>query len=264
MKIKAILSTALLAAGVAIISTTANAATISAAADDLVLSFGVSSGITGSGNDVSYDLGNVTTFLTNNNNAQTNNLLNLSADLTSIFGASWNTLANLQWSVVGSDVNTDPLYYTVVVAGTPNPAPASAGVQNTGALPINTLRNYLNHKTITTSVGNGWSYASTQTNGYFNQLTAQGTTTQNFSYFNTSVQNAMPATSGTVLAKFYSSVATDNGGPAAAVLDGTFGLTGAGELTFTEAIPEPSTYVLMGVGSLALLFLFRRRGSARA
>jgi hypothetical protein len=41
---------------------------------------------------------------------------------------------------------------------------------------------------------------------------------------------------------------------------GTFSLASSGDLTFTaEAVPEPSSWVLIGLGSLALVWNLRRR-----
>jgi len=47
------------------------------------------------------------------------------------------------------------------------------------------------------------------------------------------------------------------GGPKATTLLGTFTLSTGGVLTFTEA-PEPSTYLMMGIGGLVLLWRLRR------
>jgi hypothetical protein len=264
MKLNSILSSALLASvGMAMITTTAHAS-ISAKDDDLILSFRATAG-TGDTVNVEYDLGNVDSLTSSFS-------LNLAPDLSTQFGtpgtnSTWNSNTDLLWSVVGTSYNAPTgsnaqfnLYFTTVTGGTPD-APQSVGNQTPVSGTLNNLTTYLNRKTVTTQNGNGIvvTGASGVTNSYYNLVTNDGSTVSSFSYFNTSVENGVNTAGGPVTANLYEDVPGANSPEEL----GTFSLSSAGELTY-QAIPEPSTYLLMGMGTLALMFWARRRKAIMA
>jgi hypothetical protein len=259
MKTKIILSSALLAvACMAMIPTTTFArGGITVTDDDLILSLRATSGA-GVNNNIEYDLGNISSITGSFS-------LNLSNDIggtNNYFGGS-NT--GLLWSVVGtsynnpqgSDATDNNLYYTVVNGGTPNPAPTALNGQHGVAGTLNNLNLGLNGQTSNTAASTkGFEFVVNPTNfpnGYTTLLTSNGAdNAQSFGYFNTSVENSVG-----VSANLYENIE----GQGSPELLGTFTLSNSDVLTFAP-VPEPSTYILMGLGSLGLFVWARRRSYA--
>jgi len=268
MKIKHIIPTALLVSiGIAMVTSTANAVQISALTDDLILSFRATGG-TGNAVNLEVDLGNWQTLT-----ASSSFSISLGTDLSAQYGASntWNTRTDLLWSVVGTDYNNPQgtpdggvnynLYFTVPFGGTPD-SPQSSSTQQSVAGALNNLRSYLNHKNVNTTVANGLTQASnnatTNPNSYTQLITQQGSTVAPFGYFQNAIENNTNTSLGSVKEELYANIA----GSSSPVDLGTFTLSSNGTLTFAQAIPEPSTYALMGLGALALLKFRSRKFNA--
>ena len=247
---KTLITSALLFTGVAMFVTDSHAATISANIDDIIISFRTKdNSIT---NNLEVDLGNW---------ANPISTIDLSADLVSVYGASWNTNTQLVWSVVGTTYNNPPgseqsytIYYTAPTSPTLAivTQPGTSGAQTQAAGSINTLTAFLNGKTSFSSLGNDFVDPTSQAASY-TKMEQNGSVTKPFNFFANSgrLENGV-ASSGSNSSAFYKLVPTDEGGSGAVSL-GSFSLGSNGTLSFTQAIPEPSTYALVGLGALALL-----------
>jgi len=200
---------------------------------------------------------------------------NFAADLSNIFGASWATNSptqgnNLQWGVVGGTpafsslfgLSQDTIFLTSAEQtpgdGSTVRSPASQTIQN----------GWYNDIYNATNAGEGWNTFTTSTNSDYGapQAVSNGDSWSNEIAnhdFGTSQDIEQPLNGG-----FF--------GPTNSELDlyelapgtssgtelGSFTLSNAGALTYTAAVPEPSTYATVALGA-AFLFLFRRRFARR-
>lgn len=255
MKIKNLIATALLAAGLA---AAASAQTVSVGLGDLVLGFNKSSS-TGSTSNVEVTLGAVTNFKSGGSYYTPGTEVFLSqlsvADLNGTYGtgtgsAGWKATGTT-WAVVGTNGagGGNTLWSTQV---TPENAGSSQGA---GANQIATMYTGLNGKAI----------ASTSSSAVVPTANAdswKSTSSGNFGYFGSTIfrNNSALATPGASNSlNLYEYVEGSN----AYSLLGTFKLYDTGSFSFT-AIPEPSTYAaLLGVVTLGVVAVRRRRQVAQ-
>lgn len=269
MKIKNILTTALLA-GVSMVVMSATASAITTANDDLILSFRQkSTNATGNGTNLEVDLGNINTFLANSSTFS----LSLGTDLSSIYGSNWNSTSTMRWSVVGTNAGTpsvsgetnNTLYFTASGAVQ---APDTDSAQSTVAGKLVNLTTFLGGQSANGATTVGGAEVANSGAGSYGKLAQNGganTAAGQFGYFTTNgngvEKSAVTALNGSTTFELYKNVP----GASTSVDLGTFTLSvgansGIATLTFAAApIPEPSTYALMGLGSLGLFVWARRR-----
>lgn len=271
MKIKNILTTALLA-GVSMVVLSSTASAITTANDDLILSFRQKSpSATGNGTNLEIDLGNINTFLANSSTFS----LSLGTDLTSIYGSTWNSGGTLRFGAVGTNAGTpsvngevnNTLYFTM--AGSNIQAPANDSTQATVSGKIVNLTTFLGGQSANGATTPGAAEVLNTGAGSYGKLAQNGganTAVGNFNYFTANNSNGVERnTTVTANNAITLELWKDVPGATTAVDLGTFTLTMGADssvatLTFTAApIPEPSTYALMGLGSLGLFVWARRR-----
>ncbi len=266
MKMKKLTTLAILLGSVGFLATSASASIFSS--DDLILSFRNTSGTSSSGNNLEVDLGSSFNF----NQSQTISALT-TADLITAFGSTDPGTSNsnyLRFSVDGIDSSDD----IFVTDSSSNPLSSS----NLGGATANTTnanyvgRLYNNDGSPTSDsaassgagaatilvASDGTSYSSALLNvdtAYNNHASF---TNHDFQFLSTGVNvEKILGTNPSVSMDIYELFQNQN-----APQDlGTFTLTSAGALTYTAA-PEPSTYALMGLAGLAILFVRRRMQQA--
>lgn len=250
-------------AAVALFTPAVHAQTITTSLDDLVLGF--YSTAPGQTSDLEVDLGSISNFY-NATGSFALPALSLQ-DLVDTFGANWSTSTNLFWGAVsttGRNVGTADGHAPVgtLWATVPDGAFAlnegsvfaqKAASPNIEALITVGAAGSLDGATSTTNSG----FAAVIPNALPGSWTAQdqkilGTS---FSYFNPTVDNtANIPVAGQVVSDLYELQPT-NAPNVAGTLLGELVLTQGG-LSF-EAVPEPSTWVLVGFG-LGLMTMLRR------
>ncbi|MDD5348926.1 MAG: PEP-CTERM sorting domain-containing protein [Chthoniobacteraceae bacterium] len=271
MKIKNILMTAAIAlVGVA------SAHADSYQRGDLLLAFRAPTGTTGADINFVIDLGAATDF---RNLTGTLQLANVGSQLASIYGSDWNSRTDLSWGVVstdaktGSAVNGDPAktsYISLAEAsfGTHSDDPTfGSGARSTistqvyafsDAFAASAGANATTGISMGSSTTGSWSY-------YYDD-------SQNMTYsfgsgisFEGAVGNGVD-TSDAALDLFRILNTTSGANPTGTVglgsYEGSFTLSNNGQISFTDnlqAVPEPSTYAMLGVGAVAAFGVMRRR-----
>lgn len=270
MKRKLFLSTSLLVlAGSALIAPSARAVSVSYSADDLFIGFrSTSASVT---NDYVLDIGQASQFK-NAAAGFTLSLGNVGADLTSIFGAGWATDPNIFWGVVGTSGNaaSGGDVSNVLYASQPeNPlgtratpyTQKSASLQGTPRANISTFGiNDYNGKTSTANSSVGISESATGANSWAS-YNPGGTS---FSYFQGMEGNSANGISQTALD--LSRMAPSTTGTPGTDL-GTFTINSSnGNISFqtAAAVPEPSTYASLAIGTAVALLTVRRRKNLKA
>ncbi len=251
-------------------------------ADDLLLGFRAT-GDPGSTQDYLLDLGqasiyvNATDPITLNTGLAAHggiNIGNIGADLVSLFGASWFTRGDLFWGVAGAvgaitPVGSDPiktLYASIAespagTAATPwsrgsasAQGAVSSRLQSEGAVYAMTGSTQ-NMSTANSPVGLIQSASTTSSYSFYESGT------QSYLYFNTPTTEGAFANgaSGAVLDLIRLAPGTGAGTEV-----GTFSITSGGALTFTPAIPEPTSLALLTglAGGFLGTARLRRTGAA--
>ena len=210
---------------------------------------------------------------------------NLLTDLSGKFGAGWYTSGNIVWSAMGgfnaasddtgtlgllaaNDSNFPPLS-NVVLLGRPTTLAQLSNVNpNTLGSDVSLIRQNANTpgNVVASNVPNAWlslaGYNNTGSWDSFQYGTGANLYANNSfgsTAFNTIGGSAETAVAYGLAAGFY---ADDNtaGVPTSKDL-GTLNIASDGSVSFT-AVPEPSTYALMGFGALLLIIAYRRKSNA--
>jgi hypothetical protein len=181
--------------------------------------------------------------------------LNVGVDLSSAsaFGTSWNTISDLKWGVFGINYNLDTGAPVSAVASVASGAAAlatkNATALNNADTPLSTIISQLNGDTALT-------YGAVQLNGDngdvkgVNMWLGIADSATPFSLYNQS----LTAGTGTTL-DIYSASATTS------TKVGQLAVDSSGNIS---AVPEPSTYALMGLGALLLVIAYRRKSNSNA
>jgi len=283
MKLTRISSAALALAITAILGTSAHAAPPTYNPGDVIIGFQQ----TNSSNDYEVDLGSASRFL----GATSNLTFNLSVtDLNSTFTSNWasNSATNLvQWGVIGASnkavsgdlvlgswtLPANTLFYTKgeLTPGTLTTAPAEKSSSLQGNI-NNNIAIFDGQFAAPTSAQTAGSTASLQaidlaagSSGSFDKENA----TSNFGIASGNagsiLQNSLSAFDGPTnsVLDLYELTPTNADVTKPTTLLGEFSLSSGGVLTFdaanVAAVPEPSTYALMGVGALLLVWRLRRK-----
>jgi hypothetical protein len=273
MKPNKITSAAMALALAIVLGTSAHAQTYNTG--DVLLGFEQS----GSANDYEVDLGAFTQFA----DATSPVTLQLSVtDLNTAFGSTWSSNSTsvsdpdlVQWGAIGSgalhgvttvgstSLAADTLFYTVgeVTPGTQSTPPTEHSSTSQGT----TVTQLVNATT-----GSGGFTSGTLTgNGTLQAIIQSATATNSYAYEINSKSDfeigsdIQQPTSGSFTGPTDSvldlyQLNPVNGGTASYL--GDFSLSSGGTLTFDPAaVPEPSTYALMGVGAMFLIWNLRRK-----
>jgi len=229
---------------------------------DLILSVVGNQTGTGTAVDLEFDLGLESAFTTNLNLSSTV----LAADLNSTFGSAWYTSGALTWAVVGTTYPKtagSPKSDTVWATSAASTAGTSSafglftvnGLAGSAGTPIKGMDNLLSQAGTAAQGDNVSAAIIAQANS--NSYTAsEGSTTNSFG-LGQSVDGQLGGASGAQVLDLYQIV----GGGANSLL-GTFSITSSGSNNATvtfNAVPEPSTYVMLGLGAFGMYYLARRK-----
>jgi hypothetical protein len=283
MKLTKITTAAATLAFAALLGTSARAVSVGSSGD-LIIGFDQS----GATENYEVDLGSASQFLNPLAATQTFDLSD--ADLDAYFGDNWATVTTnagppatnaVQWGLIGA--NTTGGNQTLGLSTVPKntlfisqntwatvPIEKSTSLQGTPEGDVNHL--YNGNANVSSSAGSTVALpahivAAGNANG-FDVYAATGTNFGGTSGYTKSEldfnSNDTLAAADALTLDLYELVPTDAASPQGTQLLGTFSLVDsgtAGVLTFTAA-PEPSTYLLMAIGGLVVVWRLRRNASA--
>lgn len=253
---KNIAKTALLAlAGVALVAQSAKAATTSYTDGDIFLGIRATAG-TGSDKAILIDLGQPMQFT----NAAlgvpfTLSLGNIAADLSATYGSDWYTSGNLLFAVVGGNVTGGPSYtdpWNTLYAS------------KSGATPWTCNFNQGDTSSLTDQMANAYRNSASTANSTVAtiQTTDQGSNYTLFQPGGTysggiSFQTWNPTIESAINQTVYLDQMLEGSSNAGNVL-GTVAIDSSANVTF-DAVPEPSTYAMFGVGAAFVAMAAARR-----
>lgn len=216
-------------------------------------------GATGTQQDLVVNLGGIASSQL----TTTGTIVNINADLVSVFGANWSTRSDVVFGAIGRD-NT---------AGSFNLFAGSfgAGYVTTSPYTLAQLNNVANTNAGSIILGT----AGTAAGVTLNQWDSSNSWSQQESGFGTN-NNAFADTKANLTFALFESTTdfTGNASPKSFTLWNyaqgapdfvqlnpgvTYALDSAGNISVVAAVPEPSTYGLMGAGALAAVAAVRRR-----
>jgi hypothetical protein len=239
---KILLTTAIALVGVAAF-TTAKATPISYTDGDIFLAFESTS----LNLDYLVDLGSGSTFASALSGGSFSSI-NLSADLVSVFGTGWstNSAANVQWGLFGLPTDKS-IIYASVPSGNASLVEKGVGALATTSTHFQTLatgygNDISNHQGLTVGVEQ---FVNTSPDTGFATFTGNLVTAPYFSVYNVSLVNGVAGN-----LDIYGTTGSTS------ALEGTLSLSSSG---LVSAVPEPSTYVLFGLGALVLILARRRK-----
>ena len=249
MKFTKIAAALVVLSGLALATTASRAANVGTyQQEDVLLGFRTT-GTTGAGTDLLFDLGQISVFA---NATGTINLGNINTDLTNNFG-TWFGSA-VRWGAAASDTSSDDVWASRAVgqAAWHSDFDQSAAFNNISA----TGTTYTNSIVFGSDARGTKQNVSTVNSWGYYQPGGAGSSNISFAYFNPTIEGG----TNQGLNMYYLAEGTQNAGQ----LLGSFNLTSAGDLSFSapQAVPEPSTYA---AGALAIVgvLVMRRRMVAR-
>jgi len=228
---------------------------------DALLGFRVTSG-TGATLDGIIDLGSVTQF----NHTFTLSLGNIGAYMSANWGSDWYTRLDttgtvtttgttaVQWAVVAGDIFTNTLWSTRDPGTQPTPWDKQFS-QGAGSSAIDSVGSRYQTETIAAGTNN----AVVQTASVANSWASFQPSPPNGANYAGSFQMWNPTDEASTSTVVPFDMMTESSGPGTTL--GFFSWAADGSVTFT-VVPEPSTYAMVGSGSVllgALMFLRRRR-----
>lgn len=192
----------------------------------------------------------------------------IGADLTAIYGDGWNTSADVSWSVFGGRTTGNTLYSSrqrddVSIPSTPWEGKANGArggtLANINSAGIAYAQNGTNGGGSYTPVNlSAGIQPASYGQGYVSQLTTGVDDFGSTSGWSNIEGTFANGTAGSILDFYVTNSA------AAATRLGSFSINDNGVLTFTAAVPEPSTYALLAIAGTAFLVFLRRQKQARA
>jgi len=255
-------------AGAALTANSAKAAVVTFDNGDLVLGFR-----SGASSVYQFNLGLATSFRDNSN---VGFIANINTDLEAAFGAGWFSDATLFWGIAGvkSNINSDPVVNgdaaqtiylskarTNLVTGSTAPSVTLQSQRAASATSIMGMQNVFNTQTATTtpaSLGRGAEVAKSVVGDWSEYV--GGT---DFIALPDIEQNMGAVSNGSFAGVSNVEGALDvyrllnpASGSSTGTLETTFVIRQNGDI---YAIPEPSTYALLGMSGLAIAFFVRRR-----
>jgi hypothetical protein len=252
-------------AGVALLTSPVRAQTVSVQLDDLILGFRATGG-TGAGLNLEVDLGSISNFYNGANSGLT--LPGLAVqDLIDTYGANWGSRTDLWWGAAATDGNAlaDPngkpasTLWATGVPGNAVPLEATSGIQAPPATKIEGIYSgsvgSLYGATSTSNSSAAASISSTATGSW----SVQETSGNSFGFFSPKIDGQV--SSQDTLQLFELQPSSTFPRPAA---------TDVGQLVLTpsgvsfQAIPEPSTWVLVALGLGMSVLLSRRAKTSQA
>lgn len=250
-------------AGIALLTSPVRAQTVSAEQGDLILGFRADGGI-GAGLNLEVDLGSISNFYDGASSGLT--LPGLAVqDLVDTYGANWGSRTDLWWGAAATDGNAGPdrngkpasTLWATGVPGNTVPLDGSSGLQSPPATKITGLYlGYIGSLNGATSTSNS-SAAAKISNSASGSWSVEETGGNSFGYFSPKIDGQVG--SDNVLNLYELQPSSTFPRPAATDV-GTLELTPSG-VTF-EAVPEPSTWMLVGLGLGLSVMLVRRRTRA--
>lgn len=260
MKLKHLKLTALSAlAGMTFLGQVAKAATPTFNAGDLLVGFYATGG-TGVNDNYVFDLGPAYAYRDNNTALFSSHLsISLGVDLASIYGANWNSRSDLFWGVLGvyskiSSANGDPGATNYLSLADPSTAP-TLGSSTTRTNTANTILGLASG-----AGGFAVSTATSNSGGFGVDIAA--TNSNSFESVSSSLLTATTYNvagsvgSGLDLYRILNSTsgASPTGTVGLGTLEGTFSINSSGNVAYASvaAVPEPSTWAMMGVGAAFL------------
>ena len=288
MKKNTIITALLAMAGLALVNTNANAGTApTSSVGDLFLALrtvDTTSGATTSTDDYLADLGSYTDFeaggkfynpgvavnldTTTNTEYGTDMGANWTTDVASasLGGSSWYTSGNTYYAVFGINTTGSGLSTKYYVFGTDNEGPATPWTQATNASNKNAWTDIVgipgpdfNGATLAPNSNEGVLSSASNTNGYSYDQFGNGHSSANLAVLGQTLTGAQSdeALVNTAALALYYIPASGNG---AEVELGTFNISSGGTLSFT-AIPEPSTYAMVGIAIVFCVVWRMKRNS---
>lgn len=223
--------------------TGARASLSSAVSGDLLLGFEAAGG-TGANQNLVIDLGSAATFGSIN--------INAGVDLANVYGTNWYSRTDLSWGIFSANAGKT-LWASVDTTGD-----ASFLVSGSSSAQATPRQDFLGLVTqFNTDIvnGQGLTVGVNEAISESGSWTAYSPSETPFDAFSSSIEapttdsldlySLPPAGGGVSL-----------GAPGVYVGTLTLGLNGTGNIS---AVPEPSTYVLFGLGALLLVIAYRRR-----
>ena len=274
------LTTLLAIAGSALVATSALAqSSVTYVQGDFLLGFRAT-GSPGNGSNVLVDIGS--SFLTSSTPV-TFTLSNLDSTLIGEFGSNWNTRSDVLFSVAGATGSTFANTIVYVTAPESVPGSESSPWPNPGGSVLNGIRGKINSEGgIPNTAGYNFYIGNTNPFGAGPAVIEGNSDTNSYGSFQPGGANAGPAP-GASYAQFSPTIeGTFANGTAGITLDlykltgssaavdlGDFTINDAGVVVWTPQafeVPEPSTYAMLGLGSLGLvgLTILRRARAAKA
>jgi hypothetical protein len=198
-------------------------------------------------------------------NFRVGSFVNLNADLSAVFGVSWYGQSDLVWSAFGviDDGMGNPTdILTSVVKGGAAPGSLNLVIQSLASTPFTTIVNALSNDA---AYGQGLAYGVWQQNGVNGDSKSGGTmwlgvadASTPFGVYNVPITaSAYFSGGGTDTNKSNLELYDVKADGVTVTRNATFlSLDAQGNLT---AVPEPSTWMLLGVGALLMVVAYRRR-----